>query len=627
MTSVADSHAAVSPILTAALLLAAHSALRRLGLPHPGVGQILEATGASRSRAYELKAVLLAFLPTLERRAGRPRTEPAPVSADAPAPAITEQVLRFVMQHPGCVHRRGQRQQYSDGFRCLVLELCENNQQLSLPELARAAQVPEGTLKDWLRGGRADTDGPDRDGATATRTDSVTTGRIETIIEQWRGWHGSFTAFCDHISFNLRIPFGRTLIASLLEQSGERTRKQRKGRSPDEKALRGAFQTFFPGAQWQGDGTEIAVQIDEQRFGFNLELMVDAYSDAFVGVSFRDQEDSAAVIEAFDDGVNTTGAPPLCTLLDNKPSNHTPEVERAVQPSLCMHSTKGRAQNKAHVEGGFGLFAQTVPDLAIVTRSPREAARQLLKLVTVTFARTLNRKPRRDRQGRSRLDIYQQDTPTPDQVERARAALERRIQQQQKARETQQRRQDPVTRAMLDDAFSRLGLDDPQGNIRAAIARYRLDHVTNGIAIFEGKRRAGTLPEGVDGRYLLGIVKNISQKDEGLHITEALLAARLKARDILLQPLQHDLDCLLHATGDSVELLRSLTERATASERTIDRLFWLRAAADCINNLPLEEHPEMLRSISRRILAAFALPYSERLNAIRFVTSKVIALQ
>jgi hypothetical protein len=610
--------------LTAALLLAAHNPLRRLGLPHPAVGQIFEVTGASRSRAYELKAALLALLPTLERPAGRPRAEPAAEPLDAPV--VTEKLLRFVMQHPGCVHQRGQRQRYSDAFRCLVLELCEENQPLSLPDLARAVQVPEGTLKDWLRGGRADTDGPARQDAAA-RTDPVTTGRVETIIEQWRGWRGSFTAFCDHISFNLRIPFGRTLIASVLEHSGERTPKRRQGRSPDEKALRGAFETFFPGAQWQGDGTPIAVQIDEQRFGFNLELMVDAYSDAFVGVSFRDQEDSAAVIEAFDDGVNTTGAPPLCTLLDNRPSNHTPEVEHAVQPSLCMHATKGRAQNKAHVEGGFGLFAQTVPELAIATRSPREAARQLLKLVTVTFARTLNRKRRRDRKGCSRLDIYHQDTPTPEQVEQARAALEQRIEQQRKARETQLRRQDPVKRAILDEAFSRLGLDDPHGNIRSVIARYHIDHVINGIAIFEGKRRAGTLPESVDGRYLLGIVRNISQKDEGLQITEALLAIRLKARDLLLQPLQHDLDCLLNATDGPVELLRSLTERATASERTIDRLFWLGAAADCINNLPLEKHPEMLRSISRRILAAFALSYSERLSAIRFVTSKVIALQ
>ena len=180
---------------------------------------------------------------------------------------------------------------------------------------------------------------------------------------------------------------------------------------------------------------------------------------------------------------------------------------------------------------------------------------------------------------------------------------------------------------MLDDAFEQLELQDPKGNIRAAIARYSLDAVTNGIAIFRGKRSAGTLPEGVDGRYLLGIVTNISQQDEGLQIIEALLFDRLKARDLLLQPLQNDLDQLFNTHDDPAALLSSLINRATASERLIDRLFWLGAAADSINNQPFDQHPKMLRLACSRILSVFALPYADRLRSVRFITSKVITLQ
>src|SRR5437773_10719823 len=39
---------------------------------------------------------------------------------------------------------------------------------------------------------------------------------------------------------------------------------------------------------------------------------------------------SAAVIEAFASGVVTTGAPPLGLLLDNKLSNHMPDVDDAI---------------------------------------------------------------------------------------------------------------------------------------------------------------------------------------------------------------------------------------------------------------------------------------------------------
>ena len=120
---------------------------------------------------------------------------------------------------------------------------------------------------------------------------------------------------------NWRLPFCRTLIADILEANGVRWRKRRSGRSPDEDALRKQFVTYFANAQWVGDGTSIKVDVAGEAHTFNVELMIDPCSGAFVGVSIRDEEDSKAVIDAFKDGVATTGAPPLAVLLDNKPCN------------------------------------------------------------------------------------------------------------------------------------------------------------------------------------------------------------------------------------------------------------------------------------------------------------------
>ncbi|MDY0002227.1 MAG: hypothetical protein RBU30_13095, partial [Polyangia bacterium] len=208
----------------------------------------------------------------------------------------------------------------------------------------------------------------------------------------------------------------------------------------------------------------------------------------------------------------------------------------------------------------------------------------------MTCLRTLNHKPSKNRGGLSRVDIYQSGAPTPEQAEQARAALEERVKQQETARQTLVARQDPVVRALLDEAFARLGLEDPQGNIRAAIARYPLDHVVNGIATFEGKRRAGTLPKGVDARYLLGIVRNISQQDEGLGITEALIAARLEARDLLLVPLQRELASLESHLSHVPDLIKTFIDRATNADRLVDRLFWLTAVVDSINAQASETH-------------------------------------
>jgi hypothetical protein len=535
-------------------------------------------------------------------------------------------VLDFVMQHPGCVHRATDRQRYSDGFRHCILELKQQHPQVSLESFSEAARVPLGTLKDWMRGGQIHTTTP-KTSTCSVKVDPATSAKLQTIMEQRSNWHGSFSGFCDHIREHCRINYGNTAISAVLQQHGIRTPRKRSGRSPDEKALVGAFETFFPGAQWQGDGSPIRVQIGDEAHSFNLELMVDSHTDAPVGVSVRDAEDSEAVVEAFNHGVQTTGAPPLATLLDNRPSNHTDRVDEALGSTKRMRSTKGRAQNKAHAEGAFGLFAQVVPVLAITAGSAKEAARQLLQIAAEIWARTLNHRPRRDRKGRTRFQLYTQQTPTPEQVEQARDALEQRRKQQELAHKTAQARHNPFVRRILDEAFARLELLDPQGSIRAAIARYPLDAVINGIATFDAKRQARTLPDGVCGRYLLGIVRNIAQQDEGLRITDALVQARLEAKDHLLAPLHAALDAILRAGAEPLSLLNTLASRIFTANRQLDRLFWLNAIAEHICSQPQAEHAQLLRTVARRIHATFAIPYRKRQQAVRFLANRVLQLE
>jgi hypothetical protein len=251
-----------------------------------------------------------------------------------------------------------------------------------------------------------------------------------------------------------------------------------------------------------------------------------------------------SVTDTFADGVSTTGAAPLALLLDNRPSNHTPEVDAALDPTgtLRMLATEQRPQNKAHVEGAFGLFAQTVPPLVLDTkRAPRAVALQLAVLVATTFGRVINRRPRADRGDRSRADLYA-DSPTDAQIAAAKAALLERCRLQELARKTREARERPEVRALLDAHFERLGLSDPDRHVRLAIAAYTLGAIIDGIAIFDGKRRRGTLPEGADARYLLGIVRNVEAQRELEHVADALLALRLEARDQALAALVRDRD-------------------------------------------------------------------------------------
>lgn len=619
----------VSPAWQAGLLLAAAHVAEPLGLETPSAGSILQATGAGRTRAYEMRGRVLDTLADRQRPPGRPPTAPEPpLEADTRA-ELSGHMLRYLRSHPGAFSAGPHRNTYSDGLRCFVLDLRRRYDHVPLADFAQAVQIPTDTLAEWLRIPASKAfEAPSAESPQYPPVPDPTLPRIKTVLDAWKRWDGTFSDFCPHVRHHLRIPWGPTIIGAILRDNGVRTPQRRPGRSPDEKALRQQFETFFPGAQWIGDGTPIPVQLLSQRFVFNVELMTDPSSGAFTGFDVRDHEDGDAVISAFDDGVQTTGSPPLALLLDNRPSNFAPEVGQALDPTLLIPATPARPQNKAHTEGAFGLFTQQAPPLAIRGHRLREIAREILILVFQTWGRTLNHKPRSDRNGRSRVQLYHDANPTPEEIAQARTALQQRLRKQERARETRRRRADPDVRHLLDEAFRRLDLDDPTGNLRDAIAAYPIDAVIEAISIFEGKLRAHTLPPDVDARYLLGIARNLAQQHEDLQIAYALWNNRFAARDHALSHLetrrQHLQDtCPDH---DPFSLVTTFIDQALDSQRYLDRSFWLQAAASTANPHPPTTTKTLFHTAARHISASFRLPHPDRLAAIRFLAAKLLPI-
>jgi hypothetical protein len=612
----------VSPNVTAGVLLCARRIGEQLELPFPSASAIFGATGATRTRAYEIAGEIRELLSALARPPGRPRAERSP-----PPPSTTAELrgeaLRFAMSHPGCVRLDRERMRYSESWRRFVIALHERHADVPRPELADALCMPLGTLEDWLR-----TQAPIEQEHEHIEVDegaehNAKLAQIETVLDAWRTWSGDFTAFCEHVRRDLRIEIGKTMIASILFAHGERTPTRRTGRSRDEHALRGAFETFFAGAQWVADGKSVEVVIDGEVLRVNLELVVDAASDAAVGVDVRDEEDSAALIAAFDDGVMTTDEAPLAMLVDNRPSNLTSEVDAALGETMRMDATPNRPQNKAHVEGAFGLFAQKIPPLEIDTTDSRALARSLVLLVATTFFRALNRAPRRDRAGRSRAELYAQEV-TAEERDAARNSLRERMRKLQLARETHAARIDPDVRALLDDIFARLALLDPERRVRDAIACYPRDAIVDAVAIFETKQKRGSLPDGADARYLLGIARNLHHVHEADAITQALLHERIGARDRFLATLLRERDAILaHAEPDARQdaIVRCLVE----ADRKLDRHFWIDALALVAPNQE-DARRAFARRSARRIHASFRLDPRERHRLVRVLLRRLWSL-
>jgi len=614
MHSVSEKLLAVCPLVVAALLLLARSLCESLALPAPTVAEILAATKASRSSAYELVDVLVVLLPTLVPTRGRP-PKPA-ATATTECEPLARAVLGYVMAHPGCVQRGAARQRYSDGFRRFVVELHAEHATVEIETFAKATCLPLGTLKDWLRSSTPLSDTPEQ----TVPTPNVEAAQMQTVLDAWPRWEGSFLGFCAHVRDALRVPFGRDLVARILHVHGLRRPARRDGRSPDERALRGAFRTFFPGAQWVGDGMQVPVVVDNQRIGFNLELNVDAHTGAFVGASVRREEDAAAVVQAFRDGVLTTGNAPLALLLDNRPSNHTPDVDLALGDTLRMRATPARPQNKAHVEGAFGLFSQVLPDLVLDTHAgPHALGAAFLAIVAQVWARTTNHRPRASRGGCSRVDLYC-DQPSDEQIEQARRELRETAERQEHARRTLEARRRSEILLLLDTHFARLNLLDPERHIRVAIAGYPLDAIIDGIAIFDGKRAANTLPDGVDARYLLGIVRNLAAQAEGEEIARRLFALRLEARDTMLASLVAAREIVCAAES----VIADCVDRALDTQSTLERTFWLDSLGDVIRSREQAQHEPLFAAAARRIEATFAVTPRERHDAVRLLADRLV---
>ena len=612
-------------VTLAALLLAAVPHLRALGLCEVTGSQILSALGVTKSRAYLLKDRLEAFLMTLVGPVGRP-SAPAP---EPTPPSLATELLRYLAHHPGAVRHGASRKDYSDGYRRFVLELRDRHPDIALDAFAESTDIPLGTLEDWLRSVAAAAEPAAEPPSSPSPPKFAPVGpQLQTLLAEWDRWDGTFVAFCDHVQQHHRLPFRRAAIATILEAAGVRLAQRRSGRSPDETALRGAFVTYFPHAQWVGDGTLIPVEVDGERFAFNLELDVDAASGAFVGAHVSDVEDSEAVIAAFHDAIASTGRPPLALLLDNKPSNHTDDVTAALgDDTMLIAATPFRPQNKAHVEGGFGLLKPTLEGLALdATGTPRDLARSLLQCLVIAACRAIYHRPRRDRGGRSRASLLN-DAPTNAQIEQARRDLRDLLERQRKARETLAARQDPVVRERIIDAIVRLALDDPRGNFVTAIARYPLDAVVDGIAIFDAKRRVQTLPDGADARYLLGIVRNVAHERESWALADALWAERTAARDALAVQLEHQREAIVAAVSEPTVRLTAFIDAALGAQSRIDRHFWLNAAATTITTPhdPTERRTLYDRA-TRALATAYAVDRKVRDAALRFLAGAIIPL-
>jgi hypothetical protein len=323
------------------------------------------------------------------------------------------------------------------------------------------------------------------------------------------------------------------------------------------------------------------------------------------------------VLAAVADGVATTGEPPAALLLDNKACNKSPALADAIAPeTFVMHSTLGRGQNKAVIEGSFGLFAQGLgPLIATVdTSSPECIALCVADAVTRAYAQGRNHHPRRD--GRTPYEIYRDTNASPEEIA---AAIERlrAIKERIDSREARElARLDPAVQATIEHACERFAFVD-DGDVAASLRSLPLAAIQSAIAIYAGKHQAESLPVDAGIRYFAGIARNCQHERELLSFEQELVDQLERTGKLVRDHLERK--AADFASLDLAPRLRAIVHQLLTVTAPVAQVFWRRRFQTEAACASLAIRPDLRRFLCERIRRHYNATKQLRQQLVDFV--------
>jgi hypothetical protein len=576
-----------------ALNLVARECLIGLGVePGSNLAATCAANGVSRPLVYAAKDRFEEGLAAVSTPGpGRPRQgATAGQAADPGYRSLAECDLRIAvlehrLEHPGAVviHASG-RATYSDAFKRFILDVSDNFGGRD-EDFCRAAKLPWSTLMTWRQ---LDAREPIVPPQRPERRDVWPTGAepnelARTVVDDYKRWEGKFRDF-------LRDASRRLGIAPRVVRSVLRIACMLPSNNIKPPRYRGATVKGTPGAIIVTDGKDIEVSLTatgESRT-FNWQGTVDQATACHLAVVVTPTEDAAAVGDAYTQAWEFLGRPPLALVHDQKPIYWDAELRELVElESVMIPATLERPENKAVVEGQFGLFEQHVGPIVLDNTNHDTLVISAVHEVVRAYTAGINHAARAELNGRSRAEVVRAACPDPKKDAELVANL----------KATHQRGRHPaaplptapVALALLDEAYTSLGLmaSDAKGQRRAWLAAtYEPAAIRQAVAIFGAMRAKGRLRGKHADRYLIKLIReaqvDIDLEREG----DLLLKSAETERRSWLAELIKAADALRAGAESFEEYVMELAEQALYGGIFLDKTFWEKKLTDALTEAP-----------------------------------------
>ncbi len=600
-------------LMLAILALARHlAAALAVDLTAP-MAEICRTLGANRTSVYEQLQRLLACLGELAKaRPGRPPATDAPEPAhEQEALRLTVEVLEYRLQHPGSVVEHPQRTTYADAFRRFVLQH-HDRWQGSLQAFADAVQIPLDTLRDWKRHDRAEVLQPQD-----KRRPSVPANASELtrqIVDEWMRWVGPVRPFIGYAAECFDLSTAQ--VARLMKILGLiRTRRRRSGCR-----YRGSTQALSPGTMLVTDGKWLTLELldSEQTFYFNWQGIVDQTTGCDTAAVVTPQEDAAAVRQAYEHSVHFLGGVvPDALLHDNKPCYDDAQLRQTLDRygTDMIPATSGRAQNKAILEGAFGLFQQRVGILRLDDTDDDTLWRSAVAEMVRVYTAATNAVPRPELDGRSRLQALEEACPTAEQRRRDEDFLARL---KADHRRPGQRQPLPESLQLIEHVFERFDLvaHDPSGELQRYLATFSPAAIRRAAALLAAKLDHH-LDHRYAHRYLTKVIRTQQDELDLERAAEELLELCQRQRQDWTHREEQLFQDLAEQHPDPADLADTVAQRAAFGGLPLQATFWCHKLLEL-----LHQADHLVDGVRKTLVRLYEAPKQQRLGLLEIITAQ-----
>lgn len=632
----------INPNVLATVCFVAIDAMHALGLGNrlTKVGVINELK-VVRSYIYERQPWLERHLAALDWSAPPEPALDRDVQEELQRLRVQAPMLRYRAEHPGA-WGSGDHNTYGPALHQFVLQHASDvgvGVTITQAQFAEYVEIPLPTLKDWWSAARgsgqtpgqisspepaspapplaptpiaatssderpapppaiplaASADQPQAQGGPPTLAELTLSLEMLEIIKRYDKWEGTVRAFVGHLRNDHNLRYSRKEVTEILHIAAERKLLRR---APPTFRARGSSFTPPPGVQATSDGKELVVVINGRRLKITWQPTMDVGSTLIVGNAIRPNEDAQGVLASFGEGVANTGVRPDFFLLDNKECNKSAELVAGMPvETTLMYSSLGRPQNKAVIEGMFGLFDEELGEVVAVIDTTSEATILAGVAEAVTRAWDAGRNGRRrKRDGLSPIERYR----LGHTAEERKAAIDRlsAIKRRHDERNACTLGQcNPEVVAALHDACTRFGFDK-DGDILASLGTFSIAAVREAAAIYHARKQAGRLDPDAGLRYFGGIVRNCQYNIELILFEHDLVDQLRRSGKLVLDHLERTatsfagLDLAVRLTRIVDELLNPVP---------LAQVFWRQHLQTVCAEVPLALRPALRQHLCRRI--------------------------